>query len=409
MNYYQALKHLETVSYSKGTKLGLGRIKKILNSFNNPYKNLKIIHIAGTNGKGSTAVYLARLLESSGYKVGLYTSPHLLSYTERIAINQREITKKDLSKYLYKAIKKSRGSLTEFELLTVACILYFSDKKVDFAVMETGLGGRLDATNAFSPILTIITNISYDHTQILGKSLGDIAKDKAGIIKPYIPLITAEKNKKILKIFNRFCIKNKSPLIKIQQNEYKSLIKHFNPNNYHMKNAVLSLKAFHYMIENNLIPKKRITLHALKLNNIPGRFEEINRNEIHIILDGAHNEDGIKNLKKAVRLKYPHKKIILIMGALRTKSIKNMIKAIVPITDIFIATKGSYYLFRKPEELIKCLPKNTKYIISDSIQDAYMKAKYLYNKNNIILITGSLYLIGEFKKIYKSFPFTTYH
>ena len=392
MNYCQILKYLENTSYKKGIKLGLNRIKNILDDFGSPQNNFKSIHIAGTNGKGSAAIYLSRLLESFGYKTGLYTSPHLQRYTERISINQKEITKNDFSKYLTKVIKKNKYSLTEFEILTSACILYFSDKKVDFAVMETGLGGKYDATNILTPVLTIITNVSFDHMGLLGDTLNAISKEKAGIIKEMVPLITAENKKSVLSVFKKICAKNAAPLIKLAPNKSDS---------YHTTNAGLSLKAFKYMIYNNLIKRKPINISSLKLNNIPGRFEEIKKNGIHIILDSAHNEDGLKKLKIAIKHKYPNKKIILIMGALKTKDIKKMIKTISPITDTFIATKGKYYLFREPEELVRYLPVNKNYFSANNVKDAFLKARKLYKKHNIILIAGSFYLIGEAKDFIK--------
>ena len=394
--FESVIKHLEITAYKKGIKLGLNRVNKALNDFNNPHKHLKVIHVAGTNGKGSTSIYLARLLEKSGYKVGLFTSPHLCRYTERITINQKEISKFDFIKYLSKTIQKNKYSLTEFEFLTVATILYFKDKKVDWVIMETGLGGRLDATNVFIPKLTIITNISLDHTSILGENIIEIAKEKAGIIKPSVPLITAETNKNIINLFKSICIKKKSPFLTLKKSDYK-ITK--NTYGFHSKNASLDLNAFYFLGKHNLISSKRFGPFDLKINQIPGRFEEIKTNQMHFLLDGAHNEAALKYLKKMIRHFYPNKKIVLILGILKTKNLKKMINIISPLPNTLIATKGEYHLFADSTSLVSYFPKNKKCITTNNLKEALISAKAVYSKNSLIVITGSLYLVGEAKKL----------
>jgi len=195
MDYKEALEFIENMG-KFSINLGLDRIKRICNLMGDPQNDLKVIHIAGTNGKGSTTTFISSILKSQGYRVGIYTSPYIERFTERIKINDEEIKEKEVAEYLEylipiidKVIKEGHEKPTEFEIITAMAFKYFYDNKVDYVVLEVGLGGRLDATNVVNPILSVITTISYDHMNILGDTLGKIAYEKAGIIKQDIPLV----------------------------------------------------------------------------------------------------------------------------------------------------------------------------------------------------------------------------
>ena len=215
MRYKDALRKLEKLAVF-GMKPGLDRIRALLALLDDPHKNLKVILVGGTNGKGSVCAYLSSILAKADYKVGFYTSPHLIDYTERIKINNKDITRGEFSRLfetVYKASRKMKDRPTVFEILTAMAILRFKQKRVDLAVVEVGLGGTYDATNILDPILSVITNVELDHTDVLGKSLAKIAKDKAGIVRPNSYLVTGDDKSAVLKILKQACQKKKARLI----------------------------------------------------------------------------------------------------------------------------------------------------------------------------------------------------
>ncbi|MCJ7688777.1 MAG: Mur ligase family protein, partial [Clostridiaceae bacterium] len=224
MNYDEAIEYI-TNTAKFGSKLGLERTEKILELLGNPHKKIKCVHIAGTNGKGSTTAMVANILVEAGYKIGTYTSPFIEEFEERIQINNKNISKDDLShivtevsKAVEKVLELGYSNPTEFEIITCAGFLYFFQKEIDFAIIEVGLGGRLDSTNVIIPVLSVITSISLDHTQILGNTLDKIAYEKAGIIKEGIPVIMFPQKKQSEEVIERTCIEKKCKLIKVPRN-----------------------------------------------------------------------------------------------------------------------------------------------------------------------------------------------
>ena len=228
MNYSNVIKYLYSLERKKGSKLGLKNIRNLLKKVNNPEKSLKVIHVAGTNGKGSVCAMISSILQEAGCKVGMYTSPHLKDFRDRFLINNKKIIKNDVVKYFLK-VKKFIDEQTFFEVITAMAFLYFNDEKVDFLVLEVGLGGRLDATNVVKPLVSVITNIDIEHTDFLGKTLEKITHEKAGIIKKNIPVITGAKGKS-LKIIKKVCKKNHCKLF--INEKYKQINNKFNINNY---------------------------------------------------------------------------------------------------------------------------------------------------------------------------------
>lgn len=324
-------------------ELGLKRIEQILKLFNNPQDDLKIIHIAGTNGKGSTCAMIAELLINVGLNVGLYTSPHILSYCERIKINNNNIEENALSELIFqieKVSKENKIHLTEFEILTVAAFLYFKKENVDVVVLETGLGGRFDATNVVkNPILTIITSISIDHKDRLGNTIDKIAFEKAGIIKKDIPVVVSKYNQgfEVIKnlaaqkhaqiIFNendiKLSFKNDKNYVKINSNEEFE----FNLLGlWQAENLNLVLNAFSYFKDNLLknINYNQNTVLKNSLKNVKWdyRFQFINS---HVILDGAHNVDAAIKLRKSLDFYFKDKKIQFIYGSLNTKEYEKIV------------------------------------------------------------------------------------
>ncbi|MCK5283708.1 MAG: bifunctional folylpolyglutamate synthase/dihydrofolate synthase [Nanoarchaeota archaeon] len=381
------MKNLEWL-YSLGPRsvLGLDKIKQLLEKLNNPQDKLKCIHVTGTNGKGSVCAILSSILTKAGYKVGMYTSPHLKRFTERFQINGKEIQEERLNQLIEK-VKPYHTDQTFFEITTAIAFLYFAEENVDFLVLEVGLGGRLDATNVITPLLSIITNISLEHTQILGETEEKIAYEKAGIIKKAVPTITLAKGS-ALKVIKKIAKENNSKLFspKIKKNLSLNLKGEFQ-----IENASIALKAV------ELLKDRKITKESIKkgLNNInwPGRFEFI---EDNILVDCAHNPDATKALKneiKKIRKKYA--KVISVVGILNDKDKKAMVRDISSFSDYLIFTKPKIERASNPGEL-SLFTNQRKEIIPD-VNHALKKAKKIANKEDLILVTGSIYTVGEVK------------
>jgi len=372
----KSLNEIFTVERKK-KKFNLNNIEKFLRKINNPEKALKIIHVAGTNGKGSVCAMIDAVLTQAGYKVGMFTSPHLIKINERFRINNKLISNKELTKLTKKVNqlqKQHKINLSFFETLTVITYLYFKQNKVDYTILETGMGGRLDATNTSSPILSIITNIGLEHTDVLGNTLKDIAKEKAGIIKPNTTIITNARGIS-LGIIKKTAKKHNSKLIQAKNNIKTNL-----KGSYQLENAATAATALRYLkIKENTIKK------GLKKVIWPGRFEF----KKNILLDCAHNPDGIKALMHSIKqLKYNN--LIIIFGTMRDKDIKSISKKLK--YNKIILTKPEISKARTPKELEKHF-KNP--ILTNNLKQAIKIAKQISKSKDLILITGSIYLIGE--------------
>jgi len=337
------MKKLEKYLGPFGSKPGLNRIKKLLTKLGNPEKNLKVILISGTNGKGSTTTYLSSILKKAGFKVGSFFSPHLTNYRERIKINGEKITEKDFRKYVDKIIRyfKNGNEITFFEALTTIAYNYFSNKKCDYAIMEIGMGGRLDASNIAKEDIAIITNIGKDHTKWLGNKIEDISKEKIGILKNKILItgaegkalevirkIVLEKKKKIYALGELFKIKNVKTNEKGTEFDYifkyrvdkNSKYKHDEKlhiklkmrGTYQSKNASLAITASKILGINN-----KIIQDGIKNSKINGRLEIINNNQ-KILVDVAHNPYGTRELVKNLKY-FDYEKIILLFGVMKDK------------------------------------------------------------------------------------------
>ena len=413
---------------------GLERIAALMKFAGNPQNKLKIIHVAGTNGKGSTCRFLYYILKEHGLKTGLYTSPHLDNFNERIIAGEDTINDSDVARLssLFNEIAdkenifKKIGKPTFFELTTAVCFKYFFEKKVEVAVIETGLGGRLDATNIVKkPLVSVITNISADHKDILGNSLKKIALEKAGIIKKNSIAVCGEKNKKIRQIIQDYALGVNSlffssDAVKLIKKgffyEYKGLnigIKNIkNPNfalyqNDNLKLAILAVEIISKYYSKTLkfnLNEELLRRAVLKFKN-EGRFEIIKYKNNDIILDGAHNPDGIKNLVFSLKKIFPNNNFVTIFAVMRDKDYNTILKR--------LSTLGGKIIFtglRKNERALetkelKKISLDNKYFkdifISGGIKESLETALKIKIADDIILICGSLYLIGEFKKLTK--------
>jgi dihydrofolate synthase/folylpolyglutamate synthase len=400
-----------------GIKLGLSTIKKILAGLGDPQNSFACIHVAGTNGKGSVASSLASILYRSGYKTGLYTSPHLVRFNERIQVNNRPISN-DRVFATYGAVKDAhfgKRDPTFFEFTTAMALFEFAAQKVDWAVIETGMGGRLDATNIINPALSIITNISLEHREYLGNTLTQIAAEKAGIIKNRTPLVTGIRQKKALAEIKRVAAEKKAPLFrlgtdfKIRRNQGQTFSYHgirnvwhnmqtALPGSYQVDNAALALAACELLGKH----KAKITLNniqqGLSRNHWPGRLEVVSDNPF-IILDGAHNLAAARNLAKFLSTNLADRVITLVVGILDDKPYKAMLKSLLTPANRVILTRAKIDRALEPRKLYEAAKSlNPDVTIIPDVALAIKNAIETTPQHGAICIAGSLYVVGEAKE-----------
>lgn len=384
MNHKQALDYLFSLQHF-GTHLGLANTTRLLNKLRNPHKNLKAIHVAGTNGKGSVCAMLSSILQKAGYKVGMYTSPHLKDLNERFQVNGEKISNKDIAR-LAAIVKKHRKDQTFFETITSMAFQYFKEQKVDFLVLEVGLGGRLDSTNVVKPLVSVITNVDIDHIDYLGKHIANIAYEKAGVIKNKIPVVTAAGGK-ALKVIQNVAKERDSKLFLVKKPSKR--IKLSLDGDFQQINAAVALETIHVLKKhyNLKVTNGDIEL-GLKTTYWPGRFEYIKGN---LLVDCAHNLAGVKVLVK--ELKKVKKKIILVVGILKDKDQEGMLKLLEPFASKTILTKAKVPRATEPKELAKYLKKSYKII--NEPKKAIKYAKSIAKKNDLVVVAGSIYIVGE--------------
>lgn len=378
MNYRKVLEELSSQGMFY-VDLGLDRIKSVLEKLNNPQDDLKYIHVAGTNGKGSTCAMLASILQEAGYKVGLYTSPHIFEYTERIKINGQEISQEDFAK-LFEEVQSLGIHLTEFEILTVMMFLYFKRNNVEIVVLETGMGGRFDATNVIKEnICSIITQIDLDHTDRLGKTREEIAFEKAGIIKSNCPLVTSMGYEEIRDKADELnsMLVFVSPFVPQDFVEALAL-----KGSHQIENLALVLTAINYCFKN--IDENTIKHGLMKVKN-PFRFEYYP--EKNLIVDASHNPNGIKALKENLDFYYPNSSRRFIFGCLKNKDYKTMMNILFQEGDEVFLNGFNYPNACSYEDLKSVCPVDSK---------EYKGQELTTDKLNIIC--GSFYMIGEILK-----------
>jgi dihydrofolate synthase / folylpolyglutamate synthase len=412
-----------------GIKPGLKRVEWLLKRTGNPEEKIKCIHIAGTNGKGSTVEYLRSIFNEGGYSIGTFTSPYLITFNERVSINGKPI-KNDELLYYAKMLKplvddlsqSELGSPTEFEVITVISLLYFADKKPDLVIYETGLGGLFDSTNVITPFLSLITNIGYDHMGILGDTLEEIAFQKAGIIKKEIPLISTVEQQEAIEVIEERAKAMNSKTYLLRRNFYVQhkestysgetfYFKGFNSTTvraeismkgqHQIKNAALALAAVDYIREMGLyIIEPEKVKSGLFRAHWAGRFEKVSSFP-DIILDGAHNLQGVQALKQTIEQHYRGRRIYLLFAALHDKAYGNMMKELVPTVDEAYFTTFDFPRAASAEELLDESPFEKSYSIypwDKAINEITNKLK----SDDVLIITGSLYFISEVRKHFKN-------
>lgn len=431
MNYKEAMDYIHKVG-NFGSNYGLARIEKLLELLGNPHKSLKVIHIAGTNGKGSTTSIITSLLREEGYNVGMYTSPFLEVFEERIQINRTNISKEDLSRYVEivknkvnKVIEEGLGNPTEFEIITCIMFKYFYDKKVDYAVVEVGLGGRLDATNVVIPKVSVLASISLDHMNILGNTIEEIAKEKCGIIKEDVPVVVYPQKKEAKKIIEEIAKERNAKIIYVDENDgkfletieqgekvyqnvkLKGIEKEYEVpmgllGEHQILNGVLALKAVEVLFKEENKKINNISIEkGFKKAVWPGRLEILNREPL-IIIDGAHNIDGIKMLKNNINKYFKFRKLYLIIGILADKQVKEMLDIILDGVYEVVALTPNSTRAELAEELKREIEEyNIKVKSYENYEDGFRNVYKEAGKEDLILATGSLYMIGEIRGIIK--------
>lgn len=414
-NYQETIRYLYQLQYS-GIKLGLENISRLLAYLGNPQEKWPAIHIAGTNGKGSTAAFIYNILRETGLRVGLFTSPHLIDFSERIRINSRLISWQEIVNYtnqLREAIEEIKP--TFFEATSAIAFRYFADREVDVAVVETGLGGRLDATNLVNPVATVITPIDFDHQQFLGTTLRKISREKAGIIKKGIPCFTNNHKPVVLNIIEETCIRRESPLFKL--NSHKNITEidaKFGESRFSLKfphyainKLEIRLGGIHQLCNAALATWTTLNLPGIKVGERqlraglkktawPGRLQIVRKRPL-TILDVAHNPQGFNSVFEHLRKHFPGRNIFILIGLLKDKDYKKIADTIrrdvskVGIIDNFSEKQLPTQKLRSVLEAM-----DTPNTVFHSIKDGYSHFSKEMGKDDLLVIIGSHYLAGEF-------------
>ncbi len=429
MSYSAAIEYLYGLQ-KHGIKLGLDKTEAILSLVGNPHKKLRCIHVAGTNGKGSVSAMTASILRSYGFRVGLFTSPHLVSFTERIRVDDEDISESEVSELteeVRSAIERADADLnpTFFEVVTAVAFIYLVRKKVDWAVIETGMGGRLDATNVISPVVSVITNISCDHREFLGESLSAISAEKAGIIKYGVPVVSAAQQKDAEDVIAAAALEKSAPLF-VYGRDFSGALRStgiegtyfdysdgtaklerlFTPlaGDYQVVNSSLAVKAVSLAIgkkgKHSYEEKgEQAVRKGLAATRWRGRLELVSSDPM-VIVDGAHNAEAASALAGFISGHMADKKIILVLGIMADKDIKDILDALLPVAAEIIFTAPAYSRAESPQRLAGLARsagfENVRF--ADTVPDALAEAKELQSAAGsaaAVIITGSFYTTGE--------------
>jgi dihydrofolate synthase/folylpolyglutamate synthase len=420
MDYQESLDYLYSLA-RLGIKLGLENTTRLLDYFGNPQLKTPVIHIAGTNGKGSTAAFVESILRASGYRVGLYTSPHILDFRERIQINRQLIAPEEILHWvatLKQASEDLNLSPTFFEFSTLMALLHFDKQETDWNVVEVGMGGRLDSTNLCQGRVCIITPVSRDHESSLGTDLSRIAREKAAIIKHPCTVVCGSQEKEVIQVIQDQSRRYKAPLLQlgqdfqidIQSHSLQGQVFDFNSPEIWYKGLEISLAGRHQSVNAGLavaactvLNDPSVTEQALRQGlrsaSWPGRLEMCGTNP-SLILDGAHNFDSFKKLTASLSELFPHKRKIWVFGIMKDKPLAEITELISDYADYIVVTRPKSDRSALPDLIRKAFTNFTKPIdLVDEIPLALDRAYHVADPDDLIVVTGSLFTVAEAKQV----------
>ena len=399
-----------------GIKLELTNSLKLMELLDNPHRQFRSVHIAGTNGKGSTAVFLASILQTAGYRVGLYTSPHLVYFSERIRINGEPIAEHRVVELAQRVRSVSPPTPTFFEVTTAIAFEYFAEQEVDIAVIEVGMGGRFDSTNVITPLVSVITNIELEHQEYLGTTLELIAAEKAGIIKPGVPVVTGAGQPEVISVIEQKAVLARAPLYRLSRDFMPVNSKQGRPQvfdyqgmadsypllrtgmlgAYQVDNACLALAAAECLRAAGIPLDEHAVRHGIEKAHWEGRLERVS-DRPDIYLDGAHNPAAAKKLAGALReMKPAYRRTILIIGILGDKDCEGIVSELVPLADHVVATQARYSRAMDSGKLAAVIRGlYASVTVAETVEKAVAAARSTASSDDLILITGSLYVAGD--------------
>lgn len=428
MDYQSALAYISSFGRF-GSRPGLERMQWVLDQLGHPEAGLKFIHVAGTNGKGSTTVLIHNILQAAGYRVGMYTSPYLESFTNRIGAEGRDIQTEALVSLVerlrphFEAVNQSNlGPITQFEVTTLLALAYYQELGLDFVVWEVGLGGRLDATNVVTPLISVITNVGYDHTEVLGETLGQIAAEKAGIIKPKIPVVTAVQREEPLTVIEETAANLQAPLYRLgheftyNRNWFTLDEQSLDYSDAHLQladlrlqlmgahqcqNAATALAVISQLRQNGYAITEQACREGLATTRWPGRLEVMRKQPL-VLVDGAHNPHGTLALQQALQEYFPEQKISMVLGILQDKERAEMFSHLLPYASRVIFAAPNYGRATDPQVLLReaaeyQIPATTAANVAAAIEQAMAELA----DNEVLLIAGSLYTVSEAREYLK--------
>ena len=430
-NYEKSLKEL----YSPGN-VDLERVRELLRRLGSPESGLGIVHIAGTKGKGSTAAMISSVLQKAGYRVGLFTSPHLHTFRERVQVNREPISAEDFAGAMEKVKPHveeinavgEHGYITTFEALTAMALLYFAKKEVEALVFEVGVGGRLDATNVVSPEVSVITSISRDHTELLGETLPEIAGEKAGIIKEGIPVVVAPQVPEVEEVIASIAKERGSEMVNVgresvwralgyDDREQSLLVRNFE-NEYRIsmpllgdhqqENAATAISALSVLRKKGWHISDVDVLDGFSDLRWPGRMEELGRRPL-VIADGAHNGDSARRLREALLKYFEFRKAVLVVGVSADKNVEEIASELVPLASTVILTKSRHMRAAEPADIADAFIRPDIIVeTTGSVKEALERAREIASEEDLICATGSLFVVGEAIEAVKRVPVETY-
>jgi dihydrofolate synthase/folylpolyglutamate synthase len=425
----------ETIDYlfalqKHGIKLALSNSAALMELMGDPHRKFRSVHVAGTNGKGSTASFIAAMLQAAGYRVGLYTSPHLVSFTERIRINTELITEAKVVELAGRVRDVARTATgpdgrhplnpTFFEVTTAMAFSYFADEGVDIAVIEVGMGGRLDSTNVITPLVSVITNIELEHTEFLGTSLAWIAGEKAGIIKLGVPVVTGATQQEVIALIEDAAFAHRTTVYRLSRDfnpvllstqpgqvfDYRGINSSYEQiritmlGRYQVDNACLALASIECLRNAGIIVNEAAVRRGLEQVRWEGRLELVARKP-DIYLDGAHNPASARKLAATIQeMRTAYRRTVLIIGTLGDKDYHGITSALVPLADHVVVTKPQYSRAMDVRALASEIQKlHGPVETAETVKDAIAAARKAASPDDLVLITGSLYIVGDARAV----------